>query len=489
MSKFHKKALFVSCDLCVEVKTPALKTCLKCEISMCAQHLQTHLTTPVLLQTHALTSPVQAGSSGQIASKCSAHGKLVEYYCLDDHVLVCMSCAIEKGHRLHNMKTLPTAHLELVDKLNEEKKTLEQRKKQAKQLEMWHKNQTQALESCFRQLMETESALKDLVFKRLQTSVSARLRALQMADVAVSSALKEEDNFNFLQKFASVHKAIMDARIVDLKKGLESEPDSMKSIKEIRMNVQHIEKQVQRLQRKFLVFVDPEFHPFAENEPNAVSELTFDPQTLGPGMTLSKDLKTLFYNSSGIHNSPAPLKTQTVRCQQTNRTCSLRWFLNLSEHFDWTIGLCDTNARDGNYVNVFGLKKENSRLLSLQKGGAREHSSDYYTRQIRCHTFETLTISQEFHVTGSWKVEVIWDNSSNLLTIYSRNKPTKGLLLCKLTADRYTQNLCPFITLEHTTSTLQNRPNQRVDHRMYWDQQGMKQADNSFTELLCVLNK
>lgn len=73
--EFPKEALFVSCDLCVEVKTPALKTCLKCEVSMCAQHLQTHLTTPVLLQTHALTSPVQAGSTGQMASKCSAHGK------------------------------------------------------------------------------------------------------------------------------------------------------------------------------------------------------------------------------------------------------------------------------------------------------------------------------------------------------------------------------------------------------------------------------
>lgn len=97
MSATHEvpeKPLFVSCDLCVEVKTPALKTCLKCEISMCAQHLQTHLTTPVLLQTHPLTNPVEPGSSSQMASKCSAHGKLVEYYYLDDRVLVGMSCDI-----------------------------------------------------------------------------------------------------------------------------------------------------------------------------------------------------------------------------------------------------------------------------------------------------------------------------------------------------------------------------------------------------------
>lgn len=181
MSATHEvpeKPLFVSCDLCVEVKTPALKTCLKCEISMCAQHLQTHLTTPVLLQTHPLTNPVEPGSSSQMASKCSAHGKLVEYYCLDDRVLVCMSCAIEEGHRLHNMKTLQNAYLELVDQLKEELETLAQRQNQAKKLEMWHVDQIQTLKDCVSQLMETGSTLKDLVFTSLETSVSARLGTL-----------------------------------------------------------------------------------------------------------------------------------------------------------------------------------------------------------------------------------------------------------------------------------------------------------------------
>lgn len=258
MSATHEvpeKPLFVSCDLCVEVKTPALKTCLKCEISMCAQHLQTQLTTPVLLQTHPLTNPVKSGSSSQVASKCSAHGKLVEYYCLDDRVLVCMSCAIEEGHRLHNMKTLQTAYLELVDQLKEELETLAQRQNQAKKLEMWHKDQIQTLKDCVSQLMETGSALKDLVFTSLESSVSARLGTLQKAQQAISSALKERDHFSFLQKFASVQEAMMDARIVDLKQGLESEPDRTKLIENIKKTGQIIKKQEDNSRKSLLLLL------------------------------------------------------------------------------------------------------------------------------------------------------------------------------------------------------------------------------------------
>ncbi|KAK2913612.1 hypothetical protein Q8A67_002011 [Cirrhinus molitorella] len=256
------KEPFVSCDLCVEVNTLALKTCLKCEVSMCAQHLQTHLTTPVLLQTHPLTNPVESGRTSA-----------AQYEDATD----CPYGA--------------------VGQLREELKVLAQRENQAKELEKWHEDQTQSLENCVSQLMKAGSAMKDQVFTSLQTSVSARLGALQTAQQAISSALKEEDCFNFLQKFASVHKAITEARAVDLKQGLESEPDRTKLIEDIRKDGQMIEKQVDRLQRKFFAFADPEFS-VVQDEPNSVSELTFDPQSLGPEMTLSEDLKKVFYRFS-----------------------------------------------------------------------------------------------------------------------------------------------------------------------------------------------
>uniref|UniRef100_A0A8C2GQQ8 Si:dkey-183c6.9 n=1 Tax=Cyprinus carpio TaxID=7962 RepID=A0A8C2GQQ8_CYPCA len=376
------------CSICLDlfsdpVTTPCghnfCKTCLdmfwdnckKCTCPYCKETFD-----KLLLQTHPLTNPVKSGSSSQMASKCSVHGKLVEYYCLDDRVLVCMSCAIEERHRLHNMKTLQTAHVELASQLKEEIKTLAQKKNQAKQLGKWHKYQMQDLEKCVGQLTETGSTLKDLVFTRLQTSVSARLGAHQTAQRAIRLALEEDDDFSFLQKFASVHEAIMEARTVDLKQGLESGPECTKLIKEIRKDGEIIEEQVHKLQRRFLAFADPEFHSVVQDDQNPVSELTFDPQTLGPEMTLSKNLKTVFYSFSArnlTQASAGSYGTQTLRCLQTNNGVSLHWFLKLSEHFDWTIGLCDTRATNGNYSVV----------------------------------------------------EVIWDYASKQLAFYSRNKQTK----------------------------------------------------------------
>ncbi|XP_035772106.1 uncharacterized protein LOC118453393 [Neolamprologus brichardi] len=57
----------ILCDMCIEDRKPAKKTCMKCEISMCVQHLQAHLTTPVLLQTHPLTEPMDLCGN----TKCS----------------------------------------------------------------------------------------------------------------------------------------------------------------------------------------------------------------------------------------------------------------------------------------------------------------------------------------------------------------------------------------------------------------------------------
>ncbi|XDV18592.1 hypothetical protein PO909_024251 [Leuciscus waleckii] len=487
MSATHevpKKPLFVSCDLCVEVKTPALKTCLKCEISMCAQHLQTHLTTTVLLQTHPLTNPVESGSSSQMASKCSAHGKLVEYYCLDDRVLVCVSCAIEEGHRLHNMKTLQTAYLELVDQLKKELETLAQRQNQAKKLEMWHVDQMQTLEDCVSQLMKTRSALKDnfLVFTSLETSVSARLGTLQKAQQAISSALKERDHFSFLHKFASVQKAMMDAHVVDLKLGLESKPDRTKLIENIKKTGQIIKKQEDKLQEKFLAFADPEYHPFAQNEANVVSKLTFDPLTLGPGMTLSKDLKTLCFNSSATKLADHHI----VRCLQHLETNSLRWFFQLSEHFDWNIGLCDTLANSSYYSEVYGLKKIKNNLFFEN---TYEEKSIISQKSARSHRVRTLQhhnrvrfgseIPHEFPANSPWKIEATWDYTSQLLTFYSRNKPTKGFLLCQLKTNM-NDRLCPFFAWENTT--LQTKRNMRQNDRYVGD-------GSSYTEILCVIKQ
>uniref|UniRef100_A0AAQ6ABP1 B box-type domain-containing protein n=1 Tax=Amphiprion ocellaris TaxID=80972 RepID=A0AAQ6ABP1_AMPOC len=221
----------ILCDMCTEEdRKPARKTCMKCEISMCSQHLQVHLTTPVLLQTHPLTEPMALCGT----TKCPQHGKLLEYYCLDDMTCVCVSCAIEDQHRLHNMKTFSTAHKELLEKLTAEQQALEVKADDENvSLEKWEKNEREKLGGCSVRLIEAVTHLRDISLSSIQSSVSARMVSVKTSRISIQAAQKEKDTFRFLQMYSQVHQDVEKAKAVDLRKGLEPGSHRDKLVQEI----------------------------------------------------------------------------------------------------------------------------------------------------------------------------------------------------------------------------------------------------------------
>ncbi|KAA8587480.1 hypothetical protein FQN60_016342 [Etheostoma spectabile] len=79
----------------------AVKTCLKCEVSLCAEHLQPHLERPAF-STHLLVDPL--GDLSQ--RKCPTHTEILRYYCADERVYVCSDCLLDGGHAQHKVKAL-----------------------------------------------------------------------------------------------------------------------------------------------------------------------------------------------------------------------------------------------------------------------------------------------------------------------------------------------------------------------------------------------
>ncbi|CAB1317219.1 unnamed protein product [Coregonus sp. 'balchen'] len=98
----------VACDCCPPVgdedqaeTTVAVKTCLRCEVSLCAEHLQPHLERPAF-KTHLLVEPL-----GDLSHRrCPAHKEMFLYYCADERVYVCSECLLEGGHAQHRIKGL-----------------------------------------------------------------------------------------------------------------------------------------------------------------------------------------------------------------------------------------------------------------------------------------------------------------------------------------------------------------------------------------------
>lgn len=93
------------CDCCPEggagAACPAVKSCLRCEVSLCEQHLQPHLQCPAY-RTHLLVEPLTDMSR----RRCPAHQEVFRYYCVDDRLYVCADCILEGSHAQHQVKGL-----------------------------------------------------------------------------------------------------------------------------------------------------------------------------------------------------------------------------------------------------------------------------------------------------------------------------------------------------------------------------------------------
>ncbi|XP_034087902.1 E3 ubiquitin/ISG15 ligase TRIM25-like isoform X5 [Gymnodraco acuticeps] len=89
----------VYCDCCPEEKTLAFKTCLKCEVSLCKEHVKDHLELLVFTG-HPLVSPL----GDLLERKCPHHeDKVLRYYCNASMRYICNVCTLES--KQHNLAT------------------------------------------------------------------------------------------------------------------------------------------------------------------------------------------------------------------------------------------------------------------------------------------------------------------------------------------------------------------------------------------------
>ncbi|XP_023252553.1 tripartite motif-containing protein 16-like [Seriola lalandi dorsalis] len=453
MSDNQQKDQVILCDMCIEDRKPARKTCMKCEISMCVQHLQAHLTTPVLLQTHPLTEPMALCGT----TKCPQHGKLLEYYCLDDMTCVCVSCAIEDQHRLHNMKTFSTAHKDLMKKFEGEKKALLVKTDDKNvSLEKWEKSEREKLGCSSVRLIEAVTNLRDISLTSIQSSVSARMVAIKTSKSSMQAVQNEKDTFRFLQMYSQVHQDVERAKAVDLRKGLEPGSDRDKLVQEIRQNGEKMVKQAGQFWGALLTLVDPENH---QELFTTGSDLIFEPQIFGPSISLSKDNRKVFYNSWMGQCAATFLirSTQSVPNYQ-------RWLVSLPKESDWIIGLCDKkSARNLRGGPVYGLCCKDNQLSSLTTEYEDNCDASTNSTAFGMQTGENTKTEKKHRVSSALithqggngdeavprpeMVEVFWNFVASSLSFFRRTgqHQREEILTIKMSLNKW--DLAPFVQL------------------------------------------
>lgn len=421
----RKELGVILCDMCADNdRKPAQKTCMKCEIAMCEEHLKPHLTTAVLLQTHPLTEPVALDA----ATKCPQHGKLLEYYCLDDLTCVCVSCAIEDQHRLHNMKTFSTARKELKEKLIRQQRALLTKAGQRDaNLEEWMKVENEKATRSRVQLVEAVKQLHDLALTSIQNSVSARMVSIKTSTDSLRAAQCETDTFRFLQMYSQVNQDLEKAKAVDLTRGLEPRVNRDTLVQQLSQYGVKMVAQAEHFWKSLVVLVDPEKQAeIFSKEPTQ----TFEPKIAGPRVTLSRDKRKIFYSKFHVQQNQASVAS-VFHIQDTDSKLPSsklqKWVLSLSGDFDWTIGLCRKN-HVGNYSNgAFGLSYTDKRLNCLSAG-------------------QHCDVRSRANLVGRQTYEVMWDQPDSL-SFFSLTAQQERTEVATIQLDDPHKDLTPFVCL------------------------------------------
>ncbi|XP_077314634.1 E3 ubiquitin-protein ligase TRIM7-like [Lithobates pipiens] len=178
----------ISCTYCIHSQVLAIQSCLHCEASLCAAHLKVHTKSPE----HILTKPTKSFND----SKCSIHKKILDLYCCQDNLSICISCHLDE-HRGHQVCDFNEALEKLKKKidfgleiLTSEKENIEKRiqRLQARQIDIQEKVANVAERACalFRNLRKQQEDLENKILndvssqeKQISLSVSNRILHLE----------------------------------------------------------------------------------------------------------------------------------------------------------------------------------------------------------------------------------------------------------------------------------------------------------------------
>nr|XP_032836308.1 E3 ubiquitin-protein ligase TRIM11-like [Petromyzon marinus] len=185
-------ATVVMCDNCGDGHTPAVKTCLRCEMSYCFSHFRPHVENP-RLRDHAVVDPTASLDE----RRCRNHKRELEFYCTVDRSLVCSSCVIAGEHTVHKVLTLKDEHETRKTRVGEETRAVEEKRKEAEE-------SVKRMEAARKEAQESVAGIRGRItgkFARLKKALDEDEReALQRV------ALKERELLSRIDEDIARHK-------------------------------------------------------------------------------------------------------------------------------------------------------------------------------------------------------------------------------------------------------------------------------------------
>eukprot|EP00062_Callorhinchus_milii_P020279 gi/632975848/ref/XP_007904455.1/ PREDICTED: uncharacterized protein LOC103186970 [Callorhinchus milii] len=227
-TQMNEEPIKILCDFCLDDPFPAVKTCMNCEASLCEHHFRKH-SEKAAQKNHVLIEP----ASSLEDRKCSDHEKLIEYYCLDDHSCICVTCYVAGPHKNHDIRILKDIHNETkaslsekLDKLQSSRASLEEATKELQGTEMNLKKDSATLRKQISDLFQEirmlltkqEKQILDTVISEKNLNLSKVLKKIQELEIKrevithliqeVQDLRNQKDPLFFIKDFKSTYERI-----------------------------------------------------------------------------------------------------------------------------------------------------------------------------------------------------------------------------------------------------------------------------------------
>lgn len=375
--------LEVFCDHCIDEQLLAVKTCLKCEVSLCSRHFQRHQEKESF-RGHTVVEPMK-----ELGMKdCAIHRHPLEYFCSNDMTLLCATCFIEGHHQNHDVLTFSAAEEEMRRALESRTKVVSCRLQMAKSLLQKTEEEQGASEAVGDKLanktatlMNSMAALVDRYRDRLralleeekgqrrkswQLGLSAleeqQLQLLE-AQQSATEALKETDTCTFIHRFVLIDHKLREAVTGAIPSKIPSKAPFNTKRLQGGLKTQDFHSEMTRLLNSLHILLNP-------------LNLTFSLCTAHPSLIVSNDLRTVKYSSTKQSYAEHPERFTSapqILCSQGFSCGEHVWVLEVGANTMWSVGVCyksilrrGDHSRLGHNSVSWRLQWKNNKLTVCQ---------------------------------------------------------------------------------------------------------------------------
>ncbi|KAK5863153.1 hypothetical protein PBY51_000203 [Eleginops maclovinus] len=380
----------VLCDHCIDERLAAMKSCLKCEVSLCSRHLQRH-NEKEGFRAHAVVEPMnKLEPRKELEMKaCATHRRPFEYFCSNDMTLMCSTCFMEGQHHDHDVLTFSVAEKEMRAVLESRSKVVSFRLQITESLLQKTAEERGAFEAIGDKLvnkavaiMDSMVALVDRYRERLHVLLEEErslrrqswqfgLNALeeqqqQLVEVqrSATQVLSETDTCVFIHRFMQIENKLKGVAtagnfpsVVSLKAPLNTKR------LQAGLKTQDFRSEMIPLLNSLHILLNP-------------LDLTFNLCTAHPNLIASNDLRTVKYSPSKQSYAEHPERFTSapqILCSQGFSSGEHIWVVEVGPNSMWSMGVCyksilrrGDHSRLGHNSVSWRLQWKNNKLTVCQ---------------------------------------------------------------------------------------------------------------------------